>query len=49
MELIGKNIRHFVADRSNVNANSGMLLGSMFAGIAFSWARLGNVTLWRIH
>jgi alcohol dehydrogenase len=43
MELIGKNIRIFVADRSNIDAASGMLLGSMFAGIAFTWARLGNV------
>lgn len=43
MELIGKYIRTFVANRANLEAASGMLLGSMFAGIAFSWARLGNV------
>ncbi|MBC2724417.1 iron-containing alcohol dehydrogenase [Desulfosporosinus sp.] len=42
MELIGKNIRLFVANRSDAEAASGMLLGSMFAGVAFSWARLGN-------
>jgi alcohol dehydrogenase len=43
MELIGSWIRLFVANRSDLEAASGMLLGSMFAGIAFSWARLGNV------
>lgn len=43
MELIGNCIRLFVANRANIEAASGMLLGSMFAGIAFSWARLGNV------
>lgn len=42
LELIGKNIRLFVADRSNPQA-AAMLYGSMFAGIAFAWARLGNV------
>ncbi|AET66835.1 alcohol dehydrogenase, class IV [Desulfosporosinus orientis DSM 765] len=42
MELIGMNIRRFVANRGDVEAASGMLLGSMFAGIAFSWARLGD-------
>jgi alcohol dehydrogenase len=42
MELIGKNIRLFVSDRSNLEAASAMLQGSMFAGIAFGWARLGN-------
>ncbi|MDR2354730.1 MAG: iron-containing alcohol dehydrogenase, partial [Clostridiales Family XIII bacterium] len=42
MELIGKNIRLFAADRSNIEAASAMLQGSMFAGIAFGWARLGN-------
>ncbi|MDR1621921.1 MAG: iron-containing alcohol dehydrogenase [Synergistaceae bacterium] len=42
MDLIGKNIRLFVANRANVEAASAMLLGSTFAGIAFSWARLGN-------
>lgn len=43
MELIGKYIRPFVANRADIEAASGMLLGSMFGGIAFSWARLGNV------
>jgi alcohol dehydrogenase len=43
LELIGKNIRLYVADRSNVEAAEQMLVGSLFAGIAFSWARLGDV------
>ncbi|GAB6174546.1 L-threonine dehydrogenase [Paradesulfitobacterium aromaticivorans] len=43
MELLGKNIRLFVANRADIEAASGMLLGSMFAGIAFAWARLGDV------
>jgi alcohol dehydrogenase len=43
MKLIGKNIRRFVADRSNEEAASAMMLASTFAGIAFAWARLGNV------
>ena len=43
MELIGRSIRDYVADRSNVAAASDMLIGSLFAGIAFSWARLGNI------
>ncbi len=43
MELIGKYIRPFVANRADIEAASGMLLGSMFGGIAFAWARLGNV------
>lgn len=42
MGLIGGNIRSFTANRTDIDAASGMLLGSMFAGIAFSWARLGN-------
>ena len=42
MELIGGNIRQFVSNRANIEAASAMLLGSTFAGIAFSWARLGN-------
>ena len=32
-----------MADRSNPEAASDMLAGSLFAGIAFSWARLGNI------
>lgn len=43
LELIGKHIRNYVADRTNMEAAEGMLTGSLFAGIAFSWARLGNV------
>ncbi|PYG88742.1 alcohol dehydrogenase [Ruminiclostridium sufflavum DSM 19573] len=43
LELIGKSIRPFVSSRNNEEAASGMMLGSMFAGIAFAWARLGNV------
>lgn len=43
LELIGKNIRRYVANRSDIEAAEGMLVGSLFAGIAFSWARLGNV------
>jgi alcohol dehydrogenase len=43
LELIGKNIRRYVANRRDLEAAEGMLTGSMFAGIAFSWARLGDV------
>lgn len=43
MQLIGRSIRRFVADRTDTEAASDMLVGSTFAGIAFSWARLGNV------
>lgn len=43
LELLGKNIRRYVADRTNLEAAEGMLTGSLFAGIAFSWARLGDV------
>lgn len=43
LELIGENIRAYVANRNNEKAAEGMLLGSLFAGIAFSHARLGNV------
>ena len=43
LELIGKNIRKYVADRSDIQAAENMLTGSLFAGIAFSWARLGDV------
>jgi len=41
--LIGQNIQAFTNDRTNVEAASAMLYGSTFAGIAFAWARLGNV------
>lgn len=43
MELIGKNIRRFVANRRDEEAAEAMMTGSLFAGIAFSFARLGNV------
>ena len=43
LELIGANIRKYVANRKNSKAAEAMLVGSMFAGIAFAWARLGNV------
>lgn len=43
MDLLGKNIRNFVADRTNVEAAEAMLLGSAFAGIAFNFGRLGNI------
>ena len=43
MELIGGNIRKFVANRNDEEAASAMMAGSNFAGIAFAWARLGNV------
>lgn len=43
MELIGKNLRRFTACREDREAAAAMLEGSLFAGIAFSFARLGNV------
>lgn len=43
ISLIGENIRKFVANRNNKEAASAMMSGSTFAGIAFAWARLGNV------
>ena len=43
MALIGKNIRRFVANREDMEAAEAMMVGSLFAGIAFSFARLGNV------
>lgn len=43
MALIGKNIRRFVANRGDMEAAEVMMVGSLFAGIAFSFARLGNV------
>lgn len=43
MELIGGNIRRFVANRQDEEAACAMMAGSNFAGIAFAWARLGNV------
>ncbi len=43
MELIGGSIRRFVANRGDKEAAEAMMVGSLFAGIAFSHARLGNV------
>lgn len=43
MELIGRSIRAFVANRSNEIAASDMILGSSLAGIAFSSVGLGNI------
>ena len=43
LELIGKNIRRYVADRTDIEAAEAMITGSLFAGIVFSWARLGDV------
>ena len=43
LALIGKNLRRYVACRTDLDAASSMLIGSLFAGIAFSWARLGDV------
>lgn len=43
MELIGANLRRFVANRQDEDAACAMMLGCNFAVIAFAWARLGNV------
>lgn len=43
LELIGANIKTYVEDRKDRKAAEAMLLGSLFAGIAFSHARLGDV------
>ncbi len=43
LKLIGGSIRDYVADRTNPAACEAMLTGSLFAGIAFSHARLGDV------
>ncbi len=43
MQLIGANIRRFVACRQDAEAASAMMAGSNLAGIAFAWARLGNI------
>ena len=43
MELIGANLRRFVANRHDEKAACAMMVGSNFAGIAFAWARLGNI------
>lgn len=43
LELIGGNLRAYIANRGNMDAAEAMLQGSLFAGIAFSHARLGDV------
>ncbi|NLW78763.1 MAG: iron-containing alcohol dehydrogenase [Ruminococcaceae bacterium] len=43
MELIGANIRRFVANRNDEDAACAMMVGSTFAGISFSFAMLGNI------
>ena len=43
MELIGGNLIEYIADRTDKKASEAMLMGSLFAGVAFSHARLGNV------
>lgn len=43
LRLIGTSIRDYVLERSNLAACEAMLTGSLFAGIAFSHARLGDV------
>lgn len=43
LELIGSAIRTYVEKRDDSDAAEKMLLGSLFAGIAFSHARLGDV------
>ncbi|SDP49884.1 iron-containing alcohol dehydrogenase [Desulforhopalus singaporensis] len=42
IELIGRNLRLFVANRKNEEAAGSMLVASLFAGLAFTHARLGN-------
>lgn len=43
LEMIGANIRRFVANRQDVEAACAMMAGSTFAGIAFALARLGDI------
>ncbi|MGI6006716.1 MAG: iron-containing alcohol dehydrogenase family protein [Ruminococcus sp.] len=43
LKMIGKNLRAYTANRKNEAAAEAMLAGSLFAGIAFSHARLGDV------
>lgn len=43
MQLLGRSIRPFVANRQNAAAAQDMLLGSALAGIAFTRAGLGNI------
>ncbi|KIL45245.1 iron-containing alcohol dehydrogenase [Jeotgalibacillus soli] len=43
IELIGKNLRPFAADRTNIEAASNMMLASTIAGAAFIWGRVAAV------
>lgn len=43
MRMIGGNIRRYVASRDDEEAASNMLVGSMMAGLAFAWGKLGNI------
>ncbi|MBU4278159.1 MAG: iron-containing alcohol dehydrogenase [Proteobacteria bacterium] len=43
MQLIGGNLRLFVANRKNLHAAEAMLMASTLAGLAFAQARLGVV------
>ncbi|MDQ0218684.1 iron-containing alcohol dehydrogenase [Peribacillus cavernae] len=43
IELIGKWLRPFVADRTNLEAASNMMLASTIAGTAFIWGRVAAV------
>jgi alcohol dehydrogenase len=43
IELIGKWLRPFVADRTNIEAASNMMLASTIAGAAFIWGRVAAV------
>jgi alcohol dehydrogenase len=43
MRMIGGNIRRYVASRDDEEAASNMLVGSMLAGLAFAWGKLGNI------
>ena len=43
LELIGGNLRRYVANRADEEAACAMMIGSTFAGVAFAWARLGNI------
>ncbi|BBO81697.1 alcohol dehydrogenase [Desulfosarcina ovata subsp. sediminis] len=42
IDLIGKYLRRFVANRQNQEAAGSMLIASLFAGLAFAHSRLGN-------
>ena len=42
IDLIGRYLRRFVANRKNEEAAGAMLVASLFAGLAFAHSRLGN-------